>query len=87
MISRVTNEVQLGAQGRLVIPASLRKSLNLEQGDRLIVRQEGESLVLERREAIESRLWEMFSHLPQEINLVDELIAERHSEARCENRV
>jgi len=87
MASRVMNEVQLGAQGRLVIPASLRKSLNLEQGDRLIVRQEGESLVLERREAIESRLWEMFSHLPREINLVDELIAERRSEARRENRV
>ena len=87
MASRVMNEVQLGAQGRLVIPASLRKSLNLEQGDRLIVRQEGESLVLERREAIESRLWGMFSHLPREINLVDELIAERRSEARRENRV
>jgi len=87
MASRVMNEVQLGAQGRLVIPAALRKSLNLEQGDRLIVRQEGESLVLERREATESRLWEMFSHLPREVKLVDELIAERRSEARSENRV
>jgi len=45
------NEVQLGAQGRLVIPAALRKALNLNQGDCLVVRKEDDSLILERREA------------------------------------
>jgi AbrB family looped-hinge helix DNA binding protein len=79
------NEVQIGAQGRVVIPAALRKALNLAPGDRLIARQDGDSLVLERREAIERRLWDMFSHIPKEISLVDELIAERRAEARREN--
>jgi len=77
-----SSEVQIGAQGRVVIPAALRKALNLTPGDRLIARQDGDSLVLERREAIERRLWEMFSHIPKEVSLVDELIADRRAEAR-----
>jgi AbrB family looped-hinge helix DNA binding protein len=46
------NEVQVGAQGRLVIPAALRKALYLKPGDRLVARQEGDRLVLERHEAV-----------------------------------
>ncbi|WP_040662609.1 AbrB/MazE/SpoVT family DNA-binding domain-containing protein [Nitrococcus mobilis] len=83
--SKSSNEVQMGAQGRLVIPARLRKALNLKPGDRLVARQVGDSLVLERREAIEKRLWAMFSHIPKEVSLVDELIAERRAEARRED--
>jgi AbrB family looped-hinge helix DNA binding protein len=79
-----SNEVKVGPQGRLVIPARLRKSLNLKPGDRLIARKVGDSLVLERRETIEKRLWEMFSHIPKEVSLVDELLAERRAEARRE---
>jgi AbrB family looped-hinge helix DNA binding protein len=80
----LSNEVQVGAQGRLVIPAALRKALGLKPGDRLIARQEGESLVLERREAIEQRLQDRFRHIPREVSLVDELIAERRAEAARE---
>lgn len=75
------NEVKIGAQGRLVIPAALRKALNLKPGDRLIARQEGERLVLERRDAVAKRLQNRFSHIPKEVSLVDELIAERRVEA------
>ncbi len=78
------NEVQVGAQGRLVIPAALRKALHLKPGDRLVARQEGETLVLERREAIEKRLQDRFRHIPKEVSLVDELIAERRAEAAKE---
>lgn len=78
------NEVQVGAQGRLVIPAHLRKALNLKPGDRLVARKVGDSLVLERREAIEKRLQERFRHIPKDVNLVDELIAERRAEAARE---
>jgi len=80
------NEVQLGAQGRLVIPAALRKALNLNQGDCLVARKEGDSLVLERREAVESRLWEMFHQIPQEVSLVDELVSERRAAGQAENQ-
>ena len=85
MVSTVTsNEVQLGAQGRVVIPAALRKALHLEKGDRLVARKVGDSLVLERREAIEKRLMDRFRHIPKEVSLVDELIAERRAEAAKE---
>jgi len=87
MAGRSTNEVQLGAQGRLVIPAALRKALNLEPGDRMVARKEGESLILERREAIESRLWKMFSGLPKQTSLVDEILSERRAEARRETTI
>jgi AbrB family looped-hinge helix DNA binding protein len=33
-------EIQLGGQGRLVIPASLRRALGLDAGDRLVARLE-----------------------------------------------
>jgi AbrB family looped-hinge helix DNA binding protein len=79
-----SNEVQVGAQGRLVIPAALRKALDLKPGDRLVARQEGDALVLERREAIERRLQDRFRHIPRDISLVDELIAERRAEAAKE---
>ncbi len=80
-----SNEIQLGAQGRLVIPMALRKALHLKQGDRLVVRQAGESLVLERREAVVKRLRGLFAHIPDDVSLVDELIAERREEAARED--
>ncbi len=75
------NEVRVGAQGRVVIPAAIRKALKLRSGDRLIARKVGESLVLERRETVEKRLLARFRHIPGEVSLVDELIAERRGEA------
>ena len=80
-----SNEVLLGAQGRVVIPVALRKALGLKPGERLIARKEGESLVLERREVIEKRLWEMFSHIPKDVSLADEIITQRRAEAQRDN--
>jgi len=79
-----SNEVQLGAQGRLVIPAHLRKALDLKPGDRLLARREGESIVLERRSSLVKRLQARFAHIPSEVCLADELIAERRAEAERE---
>ncbi len=80
----VSDEVQVGAQGRLVIPAALRKAMGLEAGDQLIVRQQGGTLVLERREAIAKRLQSRFRHIPKAVDLADELIADRRAEAARE---
>ena len=83
--SDVKNEVQLGPQGRLVIPAHLRRALDLKPGDRLIARQEGDSIVLERREHMVKRLRARFAHVSADASLVDELIAERQAEAAQES--
>lgn len=77
-------EVSLGRQGRLVIPAPLRRSLGLEEGDRLVARQEADRLVLEKPELIKRRLKARFALVPLGRRLVDELIAERHEESRRE---
>jgi AbrB family looped-hinge helix DNA binding protein len=77
-------DVSLGRQGRLVIPAQLRRSLGLEEGDRLVARQEANRLVLEKPEQIKQRLKERFSQVPAERKLVDELIVERREACRRE---
>lgn len=79
-ISR-NEEVQLGAQGRLVIPATLRRALKLSPGDRLAMHQEGDRLVLETRAAIAQRVRRKFADARQPGSLVDELIAQRRAEA------
>ena len=77
-------DVSLGRQGRLVIPASLRRSLGLEEGDRLVARQDGNRLVIEKPEQIKQRLKARFAQVPAERRLVDELITERRQESRRE---
>jgi len=77
-------DVSLGRQGRLVIPAPLRRSLGLEEGDRLVARQDGNRLVIEKPEQIKQRLKARFAQVPAERRLVEELIAERRQESRRE---
>lgn len=77
-------EVQLGAQERIVIPASLRKDMGLKPGDRLTARRDGEILILESTAVIRNRLQQRFRNVPRKPSLVDELIDERRREARAE---
>ena len=74
-------EVHLGRQGRLVIPASLRRSLGFETGDALIAREEEGRLVLVKQETVKRRLKTRFAHVSKDRSLADELIAERREEA------
>lgn len=77
-------EVQIGPQGRLVIPAPLRRSLGFEPGDSLIARMEEGRLILEKTETIKQRLKGRFALLQPTTSLADELIAERREEAKRE---
>lgn len=77
-------EVRIGPQGRIVIPARLRKALGLRTGDKVLAHVEGERLVLERRRQIVDRLRSRYATVPSEISLADELIAQRRTEARRE---
>jgi bifunctional DNA-binding transcriptional regulator/antitoxin component of YhaV-PrlF toxin-antitoxin module len=77
-------EVQVGPQGRLVIPAALRRAWQVESGQVLIARLEGERLVLEKPAQILQRLKRRFAALHGQPSLADELIAERRVEARRE---
>ena len=75
------HEIQIRAQGRLVIPAGLRKSMNLNAGDALLAHLEEDRLVLERRDSVVRRLKERVRHVPRGMSLADELIAQRRAEA------
>ena len=77
-------EVHLGRQGRLVIPAALRRSLELEEGDKLFAREEEGRLVLEKQSRIEKRLKNRFAKVSKNRSLADELIAERREAAKKE---
>lgn len=74
-------EVQLGRQGRLVLPAPLRRKLEIKTGDKLLVREEMGQIVIEKPATIKKRLKARFSKVPKERSLADELIAERREEA------
>lgn len=67
-----------------MIPAHLRNALDLKPGDRLVVRLDGDSIVLERPEHLVKRLQARFKCLPTDISLADELIAERRADAARE---
>jgi len=77
-------EVSIGKQGRVVIPAELRRLLDFQEGDKLVAREEAGRLILEKREVAHQRLQSLLAHLPKERSIVDELIAERREAAKQE---
>jgi AbrB family looped-hinge helix DNA binding protein len=77
--------LRIGPQGRVVIPAELRRELGLEPGETLMARVESRRLVLEPRGEILARLRsELRGATQPETSMVDELLAERRREARRE---
>jgi AbrB family looped-hinge helix DNA binding protein len=78
--------VALGQRGRLVLPAPLRRQLDLRTGDRLIVTVDAEGgvrVVSARDQA--RRLRGLNRDLVPERSLADELIVERRPEPRHED--
>lgn len=67
----------LGQQGRLVIPAEVRRALGLSPGDQLHLRLVGQRLVLERPHDAVAELRGLASEVSETRSLVEELLAER----------
>ena len=76
--------MHVGPQGRVVIPAHLRRELGIHPGETLLARIEEGRLVLERPEQVLARLRERFALVPPEVSLADELISQRKEEAKRE---
>jgi len=74
---RMDATLELGQQGRLVIPAEIRTALGLSPGDRVHLHLTGRRLVLERQEDAAAELRGLASEVPQARSLVEELLAER----------
>lgn len=73
--------VKLGKQGRLVVPAELRRAMGIEGEDDLVAWAEDGKLVFQRREAFEEELWKELADADW---TVDEFVAERRAEAARE---
>lgn len=77
--------VHVGAKGRVVLPAPIRRALGLEEGAELLARIEGAAVVLEPRRAAIGRLQALVrSSVPATTPLVDDLLAERKAAAERE---
>ena len=79
-----TAEVSVDKQGRIVIPASLRRQLAIEQGAQLVAWVEDGKLVMQSKQ-----LWQAIHQAcgeQQGVSLADELIADRRQAAKQKNQ-
>ena len=80
-----SHPLAVGARGRVVIPAELRRELGIEPGSTLIAHVEnGRRLVLEDRRAVVARLRGAWA-ADDGRSMVGELLAERKAEAVLED--
>jgi AbrB family looped-hinge helix DNA binding protein len=76
-------KTDLSANGRIVIPAAIRKALAIRAGDPIVMEVEGGVLRIESFRQRLSRIQdEIIRLVGPERSLADELIAERREEAR-----
>ena len=78
-------EVTIGDRGRIVLPASIRSTLGLEPGTRMLVSAEDDgSLTLRPYRAVAEESRGLFSDLLEAGSLVEELLEQRRAEAHRE---
>jgi len=77
-------QVKVSPQGRIVIPAEMRRDLGVGPGETLVARLEGDRLVLEKPANVLRRLKSRFAQVPEGVSLAEELLAERRDEAKNE---
>jgi AbrB family looped-hinge helix DNA binding protein len=75
--------VVVGRQGRVVIPADVRRDMGIGEGDRLALERDGDRLVLVPQHAEIARIRGMFRHLGDG-KVAEDLIAERRRDAANE---
>lgn len=55
----VSTSFHVGAKGRVVLPAAIRRAAHIEEGAELVARLVGEGqLLLETKDAVRSRVWD-----------------------------
>ena len=77
--------VTLGAAGRVVIPAEVRRALHLREGDEVVFELDGGNVRLASQDVLLKEVQAFFREgIPEGVSLVEELRAERREEARRE---
>lgn len=82
----MSTTLEVGPQGRVVIPAAIRKLLGIETGATLVATVVDGKLVLETQEQLLKQFYSRFAiaRMRPDVAVADELIAERRSEAAHE---
>ena len=75
--------VAVGPKGRVVIPAAIRRELDIREGTELVALIEGQAVVLVPRSAIKARLRSIFADVTTSMR--DELLADRRMAAAIES--
>jgi AbrB family looped-hinge helix DNA binding protein len=79
--------VKIGDDGRVVIPSSLRRELNIKPGDTLVLESDGDSLLVRGYEQVLKEVQAAFADVaPPEALLSEELLRDRRDEANRESR-
>jgi AbrB family looped-hinge helix DNA binding protein len=84
MTARVIHGMKIGPQGRVVIPADVRRELGLHEGQELAVRLQDGALVIRSREAALDRLAGALKHLEPDGHGVERFLEEKAAESRVE---
>jgi len=79
--------VKIGDDGRVVIPSSLRRELNIKPGDTLVLESDGDSLLVRGYEQVLKEVQAAFADVaPPEALLSEDLLRDRRDEANRESR-
>lgn len=78
--------VNLSPEGRVSIPAPIRRELGLEPGTALVTYVEDGRVVLETREHLVHRIQTTAAGLGTGTSVVDDLLADRRREAAVDKR-
>jgi AbrB family looped-hinge helix DNA binding protein len=88
-MSHTRYTVQVGDRGRFVLPAEVRRSLDVDQGDLLVLdlETEGETLHLRKAADVAQGGRGLFRGLAPGADLAAELLEDRRAEAQRQNAV
>lgn len=76
---------RMGKGGRVVVPVKLRRALDIQPGDEIVMRLgNGQIRLIPLRQAIDLAQKTVQQYVPEGTSLVDALIQERREEARRE---
>jgi AbrB family looped-hinge helix DNA binding protein len=79
------DRVTLNENGRIVIPAAMRKALKVKPGDELLLHlEDGDLYVTTHTQRIRKAQELVRRYVPENVSLADELIAERREAAKRE---
>jgi bifunctional DNA-binding transcriptional regulator/antitoxin component of YhaV-PrlF toxin-antitoxin module len=77
--SHIDHPIRLGDRGRLVLPAELRRALDVSTGDELVARLDGDGVRIVSRRQLARQARGMLAGIGRD--LASELMAERRLEA------